>query len=91
MTQHFSATEQHSSWIGHIFANSFREGMTCTLKTKKLVNPIEKLRNMQLTGSKTTASAEYDAPATTPAPPTKPEAKLSIMLPYKFGVTMTSN
>lgn len=44
-----------------------------------------------LTGSKTQASAEYDAPATTPAPPTKPHAILSTMLPYKFGVTITSN
>uniref|UniRef100_A0A915IEU6 Uncharacterized protein n=1 Tax=Romanomermis culicivorax TaxID=13658 RepID=A0A915IEU6_ROMCU len=26
-----------------------------------------------------------------PAPPTRPAAKLSTMLPYKFGITQTSN
>lgn len=45
----------------------------------------------ELTGSKTHVSAEYEAPATTPAPPTNPHAILSMMLPYKFGATITSN
>lgn len=44
-----------------------------------------------LTGSNTHVPEEYEAPATTPAPPTKPHAILSIMLPYKFGATITSN
>ncbi|CAG9118699.1 unnamed protein product, partial [Plutella xylostella] len=39
----------------------------------------------------TAQSALYDAPATTPAPPTNPEAKLSTILPYRLGVTITSN
>lgn len=43
------------------------------------------------TGSKTTVSGEYDAPATRPAPPTIPANKLSIIEPYKLGVTNTSN
>lgn len=46
---------------------------------------------MKHTGSKTQCLAEYDAPATTPAPPTKPQAILSIILPYKLGATITSN
>lgn len=43
------------------------------------------------TGSNTTDSAEYEAPETTPAPPTRPEARLSRILPYKLGMTITSN
>lgn len=47
--------------------------------------------NDKLTGSKTTQSSLNEDPGTIPAPPTKPDARLSMILPYKFGITKISN
>jgi len=44
-----------------------------------------------ITGSNTAHSGLKEELATTPAPPTKPAAKLSNMLPYKLGMTRISN
>ncbi len=43
------------------------------------------------TGSKTATSELKLSPGTTPAPPTSPAARLSMMFPYRFGITITSN
>lgn len=94
MSQHFGTAQKHSSWIGNIFANRFRKCMTCPLQNSSEVFKNQYLiigKTFLLTGSKTHVSGEYEAPATTPAPPTIPLAILSMILPYKFGATITSN
>lgn len=60
VTQHFCTAQEHSSWVGNIFAYGFGKGVTCTLKNKHSLSVNLKVHgNIKiLTGSNTTVSAE---------------------------------
>lgn len=38
VAQHFRCAQEHSRWVGDVLADSFGEGVTCTLKMQLLRN-----------------------------------------------------
>jgi hypothetical protein len=81
VTQHLRGAQQHGTGISDVLADTFSECVTRTLK-KFIFYLVSTVQSEKvLTGSYTTCSDEYEAPLTTPAPPTKPEAMLSMMFP----------
>lgn len=59
VSQQFGAAQQHCRWIGYIFANSFRECVSCALESNQIFNGMNHICFFcSLTGSNTHVSAE---------------------------------